>query len=48
MNSRGADVGAAEAVRFEFEHFLDHFKQSPDPREGIDAFVEKRKAVFTS
>lgn len=48
MHSRGADVGVAEAARFEFENFLNHFKQSPDPLEGITAFVEKRKAVFAS
>jgi enoyl-CoA hydratase/carnithine racemase len=48
IHSRGADVGAPEAARFEFERFLDHVKNCADAREGIAAFVEKRKPVFTS
>lgn len=48
LYSSGADVGIAEAARCEFERFGEHFKDSPDPREGIDAFVEKRRPVFTT
>lgn len=48
LHSRGADVGSAEASRFEFERFLEHLKHSSDAREGITAFAEKRKPVFAS
>lgn len=48
LHSRGADVGAADAARFEFERFLDHFKNSSDAREGVTAFAEKRKPTFVS
>jgi len=35
-----------EAIRAERERFLDHFLESPDGREGLAAFAERRKPRF--
>jgi len=44
--NRGIGLGLAEALRLEIDTFVDLF-DTPDRREGMRAFIEKRKPDFT-